>query len=420
MSLEVCSWNTSNVAKSKCFQFLNILLSSDQVFFPAVRLAIQNIGVMTGGAKGIMIVQCSQIITILGGPAGYLLCLNSFVAEVVEPRERTGSLGRLQGCAMLGTSVGFLVGGLVSDIFDILAPFRLTLTLFLISWIYVLVALPWMAPNQAAAAPASKGMMRFFGPLKTFETSRWKLRDGRIQRQYGVLLLGIGVFLGVLATGYIPTLLQLYSTDVLGFKTKENGFLISLNSAIRGVFLTLAFPRIISAGRYWFRRDSAEHKLLIPKDAAIPDLPTARDDFAANDGEPVEPPKLDDESETFLFDLQYTRYSLIIDGILTGAATFVTKGWQIYVIAIVLPLASGTGSSAKGTILQMCPASERADALSAITLVEMIARLSTSKIFGAWIRAFLANVHLQQPCLDLFLLLLRKLDKLIWYLRATQ
>ena len=327
-----------------------------------------------------MIIQCSQIITILGGPAGYLLCLNSFVAEAVESKERTGALGRLQGCALLGTSVGFLVGGLVSDAFDILAPFRLTLTLFLISWIYVLFCLPWMAPSQAAATPASKGIMRFFGPLKTFESSRWRLQDGRVQRQYGVLLLGVGVFLGVLATGYIPTLLQLYSTDVLGFKTKENGFLISLNSAIRGLFLTLAFPKIISAGRNWYgRRDSNESKLLPPMDSAIPDLPTAQDDFAANDGEPIVPPKLDDETESFVFDLQYTRYSLIVDGILTGAATFVTKGWQMYVLAIVLPLASGTGSSAKGTILQMCPASERADALSAITLVETIARLSTSK-----------------------------------------
>lgn len=68
------------------------------VFWPAVRLAVQNIGVETGGAKGILIVQCSQIITIIGGPAGYLLALNSFVTEVVEHKERTGALGKLQGC----------------------------------------------------------------------------------------------------------------------------------------------------------------------------------------------------------------------------------------------------------------------------------------------------------------------------------
>jgi hypothetical protein len=51
----------------------------------------------------------------------------------------------------------------------------------------------------------------------------------------------------------------------------------------------------------------------------------------------------------------------------------------MYTVAILLPFASGTGPAAKGTILQMCPAAERADALSAITLVEMLARLLTSK-----------------------------------------
>ncbi|KAG9248995.1 major facilitator superfamily domain-containing protein [Calycina marina] len=359
-----------------------------QVFFPAVRLAVQNLGVMTGGSDGIKIIQWSQIINILGGPAGYVLCLNTFVAEVVEPKERTGALGRLQGCAMLGISTGFLIGGLVSDGFNILAPFQMTLTLFLISWIYVIVSLPWAAPINDVAGPASKGAMRFFGPLKTFEPSKWKKRDGRVQRHWGVLLLGIGVFLGVLATGYIPTLLQLYSTDVLGFGTKENGFLISLNSAIRGIFLTLAFPKIISAGRNWVTSRDLTATSTQRKDAAIPDLPTSSGDFAAQDGEPIEPPKLEDEKETFLFDLQFTRYSLLVDGILTGAATFVTKGWQMYVIAVVIPLASGTGSSAKGTILQMCPASERADALQAITLVEMIARLSTTTVFGLIFAAF--------------------------------
>src|SRR5215469_9660917 len=58
-----------------------------QVFWPAVRLAIQNVGVMTGGSNGIIIVQCSQIITIVGGPSGYLLSLNSYVTEISEHKE---------------------------------------------------------------------------------------------------------------------------------------------------------------------------------------------------------------------------------------------------------------------------------------------------------------------------------------------
>ncbi|KAH8601063.1 major facilitator superfamily domain-containing protein [Bisporella sp. PMI_857] len=361
-----------------------------QVFFPAVRLAIQNIGVMTGSNAGIVIIQCSQIVTILGGPGGYLLALNSFVAEVIEHRERTGALGRLQGMSFIGNSLGYLVGGFIGEYFGILAPFRLTLALFLTCCIYIALFLPWVAPYKSeAASTAAKGLARFFGPLKTFTPQKWVLRNGTIQREYGALILGLGVFFGVLATGYIPVLLQLYSTDALGFGTRENGLLISLNSFIRGLFLTFVFPKIISAGRSWISsRSSQPPSPMLSKNSAIPDLPHSPAEFAGTDDEPIEPPKLDDEKETFEFDLHFTKYSLIVDGALTGAATFVTKGWQIYLVAIVLPLASGTGSSAKGTILQMFPASERADALSAITLLDMIARLSTTLVFGIIYAAF--------------------------------
>jgi len=216
------------------------------------------------------------------------------------------------------------------------------------------------------------------------------------------MLLGIGVFMGILATGYIPVLLQLYSTDVLGFGTTENGALISMNSMVRGLFLTLAFPKIISSGRKWMNGRKEEAR--ITKDTDIPELPTEVSDFVGNveareSDEPIEPSSSPDDKQE-IFDLQFTKYSLIADGIITGLATFVRQGWQIYLVAILLPLASGTGSSAKGTILQMCPASERTDALSAITLIEMIARLSTTSLFGV-IFALFANIgqtHLVFTC----------------------
>lgn len=353
------------------------------VFWPAVRLAVQNVGVMTGGATGILIVQCSQVITIIGGPAGYILALNSFVTEVIEHKERTGALGKLQGCTFFGTASAYLAGGLISDYFGIIAPFRVTLVLFLSSCVYVMVFLPWIPLNKAVVSHAQSGTSNFLGPLRMFTPQKWVLRSGKIQTEYGTLLLGFGVFLGVLATGYQSVLLQMYATDVYGFGTTENGYLISMNAFVRGLFLTLVFPRIISAGRNWLSAKDSER--VPPKDSAIPDLPTDRNDFAAiepldNEQEPIEPPKPNDEKETFAFDLLYTRYSLLADGILTGAASFISQGWQMYLIAVVLPFASGTGSAAKGTILQMCPATERGDALSAITLVEMVARLLTSML----------------------------------------
>lgn len=360
-----------------------------QVFWPAVRLAVQNVGVQTGGGMGILIIQCSQIITIIGGPAGYLLTLNSYITEVVEHEERTGVLGQLTGCNMFGTSLGYLVGGLLGDNFGIIAPFRVTLVLFLISCCYVLFFLPWIPPNPDAnkkSGKTSKSILKFLGPLKMFVPQKWVLVEGKIQKEWGTLLLGSGVFFGVLATSYVPVLLQMYSTDVLGFGTTENGYLISLNSLIRGLFLTLAFPRIIKAGRAWLDRrngkKSGTNTPSTPDSEATLTEPIQEIAVEAmeSEEEPRETPRsTDNERETFHFDLMFTKYSLIADGLITGIATFVTKGWQMYAVAMLLPFASGTGPAAKGTILQMCSAAERSDALGAITLLEMIARLLTSK-----------------------------------------
>lgn len=368
----------------KKFGIKSALLVS--VFWPTVRLAVQNIGVMTGGGTGIIIIQSSQIITILGGPAGYLLALNSYIAEVVEPNERTGSLGKLQGCSFLGMSSAYLVGGLISDVFGIIAPFRLTLVLFLASSLYVLLFLPWIPLDKVVVTGPSSGFAKFFGPLKIFTPQKWMLRGGQVRTEYGTVFLGIGVFLGILATGYIPVLLQMYATDSYNFSATENGYMISMNTFIRGLFLMLVFPRIVSAGRVWLsnRNTLKDTDNCTPQSTTISDLPKMPNEYTAiegidNDEELVEPPNSNHEGETFEFDLLYTKYSLLADGILTGGASFVSQGWHMYLVAALLPFAAGTSSASKGTILQMCSASERADALSAITLVEMVARLATSK-----------------------------------------
>jgi hypothetical protein len=365
-----------------------------QVFWPAVRLLVQNIGVAVGGKAGITIIQCSQIITIIGGPSGYLLSLNSFVAEVVEQRERTGALGRLQGCTMFGTSFGYLLGGVLSDVFDITFPFKATLGMFTLSSLYVLVFLPTIepTPETVSANKPSPSLTRFFGPLKMFVPQNWVSQDGVVRSEYGALILGIGVFFGILATGYIPILLQMYSTNVLGFGTSENSYLVSLHALTRGCFLTFMFPRIISLGRKWYvKRKVRQHELR--RASSIPSLPGSTEfvssETAQDAEEPIEPSQ-PSQNETFEFDLFYTKFSLLLDGLLTGIATFVQDGSQIYFIAGLLGLASGTGSSAKGTILQMCPG-HTSDALSAITLVDMIARLSTTTLFGM-LYALLAKV----------------------------
>jgi MFS family permease len=374
------------------------------IFWPAVRLLVQNIGVMTGAGLGMIIIQLSQVITIFGGPAGYLLALNSFATEVVLPVERTATIGRLTGCAMFGTALGYLAGGLLSDWLGIIAPFRATLVLFCISTAYGYFFLPYIPLSEEVEKKTSKSLGAFFDPLKMFIPRKWILRNQTVQTEYGVLLLGAGAFLAVFATGYIPVLLQMYATDVFGFGASDNSKLISLNFVIRAAFLTFAFPAIIGNGRKWLdKRDKKEMEQIRVKGEVISDdeeqaIPINPDQLApaalpageANANEPDEPLRRTstaqsgrgEENESFAFDLLYARWSLILDGILTSVATFTWQGWQMYVVAIIIPFAAGTGSAAKGTMLQMCTPEQKTDALSAISLLEMVARLSTTSLFG--------------------------------------
>lgn len=370
-----------------------------QIFWPAMRLLCQIIGIAKGSNTGIVIVQSSQVLTIIGGPNGYVLCLNSFVADVVGHEGRTGALGRLQGLMFIGAAVGFLVGGIVGDAFGIIEPFRVSFVSFIICCGYVALTLPATARPETKDEARSRqalGISRFFGPLRIFTPQKWVLQDGRTTVQFGALTLGIGVFLGILATGYITILLQQHATSRFHFGTKDNGYLISMYFSLRGAFLSLVFPRIITQGRKWTKARDAKQRARQEEEPLVSD---SDQPIAPNEVEVREPmeneeppnPAPQDEHETFAFDLFYARFSVLLDAILTGAAMFVSYGWQMYIVALVLPFAAGTGAASKGTILQMLPSSDRTDALSGITLVENIARLSTTAVFGLVFSA-LANV----------------------------
>ena len=217
-------------ASTTLFGLLNLFLTSSlikrigvkptlliQVFFPAIRLLVQNIGVEVWGSVGIIIVQCSQIVSVLGGPSGYLLALNTYITEVVEYEGRTAALGRLAGAMMSGSAFGFLLGGLVAEAFGIKAPFRLTLALFLLACVYVAIFLPHIPPAEAKVADVSsmgtkkkRGMFSgFFGPLIVFAPKKFIGTDGVVRTEYGAFLLAWGVFLGILATGKLFSSLKM-------------------------------------------------------------------------------------------------------------------------------------------------------------------------------------------------------------------
>ncbi|KAL3427584.1 major facilitator superfamily transporter [Phlyctema vagabunda] len=360
-----------------------------QTLWPVLRLCCQIIAVTVGGNRGILIFQVTQCICVLGGPSGYLLALNTFATEVTEPARRTAVYGKLQGAVMFGVGGGYLLGGLSGDIFGIRRPFEIAFFLMIFSTIYSSVFLPSIA-TSSLSSPAKESTTRknavasFFGPAKLFVPPKITLANGKTQRYWGVFFLGAGVFWGVLATGYIPILIQMYATNAFGFHPTENGYLMSFNSMIRGCFLTFFFPKIIEKGRRWFESSSAPvSPALDPKRA----IPIATEDFEVIAGleaeqEPTLTPIPVDLNHGSAFDLFFLKWSLVIDGILTGSAAFSRKGWHIYVAAFLLPLASGSAPAAKGVMMEMCEPEQRADALSAITLVEMIATLSTVSVFG--------------------------------------
>ncbi|CAK7227156.1 hypothetical protein SCUCBS95973_006447 [Sporothrix curviconia] len=235
-----------------------------QTSVPAIRVAAQIVGVYAGGQAGIWIIQVTQIITIFGGPAGYILVVNTIAGEVVPPVERTALFGQLQGCIMLGVAIGFLLGGIVGDEFGIVRPFQTAFFLFIFSSLFARYAMPYISP-ESLSGPNNKatrrgGLSGFIEPLKVLLPQKIRLSSGRIANHYGVFFLCFGVFLGVLATGYAPVLLQMYATATFDFSQANNGWLMSGNAFVRAFFLIFLFPRIIDAGRAWFARLSRDER----------------------------------------------------------------------------------------------------------------------------------------------------------------
>lgn len=376
-----------------------------QTFVPAVRVATQMLGVVAGGQTGINVLQISQIITIIGGPSGYILVINIIAGELVKPARRTAVFGMLQGCFMLGQGIGLLTGGMMGDAWGIRRPFEVACCSFLLSTVYVRIALPRITPESMSDGKKrqAKGIAGLFSPLKVMAPQKVLLSNGKVQKHYGIIFLFAGVFLGVLATDYAAFLIQMYATAAFAFHQADNGWLMSGFAFSRGLFLVLVFPSIISGGRKWYLTrhpvdNNDEIRNSSPESEAQPELPvlpTRPEEVEIPVGtqgqeEPTaaEPAK---DAEVTHFDLFFLRWSLVADGALTMLTAFATEKWHIYLAALLIPLASGTAPAAKGVLTQMCSPSQRVDAMNALTLVENIARLSTQGLFG-FIFAALAAV----------------------------
>ncbi|ORY86053.1 hypothetical protein BCR35DRAFT_302705 [Leucosporidium creatinivorum] len=367
-----------------------------QTLVPCLRNVAQTCAVLDGGILGIRLLQWTQLMTIFGGGAGYMLTANTFVNALVTPEERTASFGILQGVFMFGSMVGFSIGGLVGDRFGDAAPFEVTLSLLIISTILSSAFLPYIAP-EPVDEKGGTGIGSMLKPLLVLGPRRTEKEEGGDGKRYwGVPLLTFGTAMGVFASAYVPMMLQMVATNEFGFGVKKNGYMMSLTSASRGAFLTLLFPRIIALGRRLYTNPKASPPPT-PSEPSGP-LPTTPADFEplsalpeAPAEEPTPPPKPTDADHGSHFDLAFLRSSLVVDALLTAGASFISEGWHIYAAALILPLASGTAPAAKGVLLELVPAAQQSEALAGIALVETIAMTLTVSVFGL-VFAYLSEI----------------------------
>ncbi|KAI1372564.1 hypothetical protein F4677DRAFT_248098 [Hypoxylon crocopeplum] len=374
-----------------------------QTTIVGIRVLTQVIGVTIGGRTGELMFQYFQIIGIIGGPRGYQLVLNTSVSELVAAKDRTAVFGRLQGAIMLGTAFGFILGGVLGDVYNIRRPFEVAFFLYVATTIYGALFMPTKAGNEnTTKKQGARGISGFFAPLKIIVPHKYRLESGKVIKNYSLIFLALGIFLGVFASGYAPILLQMYGTSEFNFGTTENGFLMFGNSAIRGIFLLFMFPKIISAGRTWF--NGAPPSTETTETEPECHIPTDPGEFEAVEGgevpqEPVQSPDPDEEDSGTGFDLFFVRWSLVVDSLVTFSAAFSRNNWQVYLAGFLLPFASGSAPAAKGVMTEMCAPHQRPDAISAITLVESTATLMTQGLFGLIYAAF---SEIDQPSLTFF------------------
>lgn len=80
--------------------------------------------------------------------------------------------------------------------------------------------LPYIAPApKAASGGAGGGKLGFLAPLRMYLPR--KLENGATY--YGVCLLAVGVFGGVLSAGFVPTMLQLHSVSTASCDQRSHG-----------------------------------------------------------------------------------------------------------------------------------------------------------------------------------------------------
>lgn len=341
-----------------------------QTFWAALRNLCQIYAQIVGGQLGITITIATQVFNVVGSGGGFQLCANSFISILASEEERTAQFGILQGVFMLGSGIGFTVGGVLYKYVSTLAPFVLAFAFLVFCTLFGMLFLPYIAPeHKERKSNEPRKCQGVLAPLAVFLPKK----DMYGRRNWAIFFLGIGTFLSVLATGYVAMALQLVATNVFDFKPDTSGYMLSLTLVVRAFFLSVCFPRIIAAGRKLFAPPPPVVTATAAGQRRLGSAAVSRSNSAQSSGSTettLVEEELDADGELELtlepsvpgakFDLIFLKYSILLDGFLTSAVTFSSSAWHMYLAAVVLPFASGTGPAVKGVILEFATASHPA------------------------------------------------------------
>src|SRR5690348_391352 len=99
---------------------------------------------------------------------------------------------------------------MIGDAWGIRRPFEVACFSFLLSAVYIRIAIPHIAAESLSSGskPNSKGLAEFFAPLRVLAPQRILLDSGLARNHYGVLFLCAGVFLGVVSVFVLVYLIR--------------------------------------------------------------------------------------------------------------------------------------------------------------------------------------------------------------------
>lgn len=90
---------------------------------------------------------------------------------------------------------------MIGDAWGIRRPFEVAFYSFLLSTLYVRIAMPHIAAESLSSGskPHSKGLSKLLAPLRVLAPQKVLLANGVVRKHHGVLFLCGGVFLGVVS-----------------------------------------------------------------------------------------------------------------------------------------------------------------------------------------------------------------------------